>query len=120
MIPFVQISELSLFEDYDSTDYNPLLLFYYGILMFDFYLPYCEQFIQVLKKKEIHEWQAKKFWSNFDNQSNSDPIFSRQKMYAGLKILHRNGFLAVKYPPKIRGYFYTLRHKNSKKLEIKY
>ncbi len=40
---------------------------------------------------------AKKFRSYFDNQSNSDPIFFRQKMYAGLKILHRNGFLLVKY-----------------------
>jgi hypothetical protein len=67
--------------------------------MFDFYLPSREQFIQIIKKNEIKEWQAKEFWSYFDIKANSDPIFLRQKMYAGLKILHRQGFLMVKYSP---------------------
>ena len=67
--------------------------------MFDFYLPCREQFIQIFKKKEIKEWEAKEFWSFSDIQADSDPIFFRQRIYAGLKILHRQGFLVVKYSP---------------------
>lgn len=73
--------------------------------MLDFYLPCRNQFIQVLSNYEINDWEAKAFWSYFTPQKGCKKQYLRQQMYAGLKILHRNGYLEAKTSPFNRRLF---------------
>lgn len=73
--------------------------------MLDFYLPCRNQFIQVLINNEIQDWEAKAFWSYFTPQKGCTMQYLRQQMYAGLKILHRNGYLEAKISPFNRRLF---------------
>lgn len=73
--------------------------------MLDFYLPCRNQFIQVLSNNEINDWEAKEFWSYFTQQKGYTMQYLRQQMYAGLKILHRNGYLETITSPFNRRLF---------------
>ncbi|MDM1291453.1 hypothetical protein HXZ72_08455 [Acinetobacter indicus] len=65
--------------------------------MFDFYLPLADHFMQVMLKNEIQNWEAKKFWLQFDQSKIKNHARHRQYMYSSLKILAKHGFLEFKY-----------------------
>ena len=88
--------------------------------MFDFYLPLADHFMQVMLKNEIQNWEAKKFWLQFDQSKIKNHARHRQYMYSSLKILAKHGFLEFKYSENnSRLYLYSETEK-LKKLRYKH
>lgn len=119
----VQKIEISLFEDYISTAYNPLL----GLLlanMFDFNLPLGEEFLEILNLCEIVDWEAKDFWSMLETPGLAyhEKTKLRSQTYASLHLLKKHGYLAVEhanYKKKLFLYSQTDKLKKIKKTSVK-
>ncbi len=88
--------------------------------MFDFYLPLADQFMQIMLKNEIQNWEAKNFWLKFDQSKIKNHIQHRQYMYSSLRILAKHGFLEFKYSEKNSKLYLYSETEKFKKLRYKY
>lgn len=108
----VQKIEISLIEDYTSTDYNPHLFNKRLNVKRPAHLPLYNEFLELFDNYEIQNWQAKQFWEKLKIDHKYRNQKTKRRMYSGLKILMQFQYLEVNQKTSRKKVFsYTETHR---------